>query len=730
MIFFILPLCATVSLVPVATAVQSNRTENPSLVILDKPNRQTSAQSTNVAVWRGMATFHQEAGDFTNAAACWKRVAELTNNEYDYHRWLDAIEKTEDLEARLLAISEYLEKTPKNTYRGGSINHSLLKLAQSCHARSQTNALVAISDILLKDASPSARHDSMAGFFDSLDMPDRAFRHLKTGLTNPGGEYLRQQLLSFLLKHKRHGEIVEYLSGAIRPPANPVSIARETLARCAVAIGPKQWTRIVADGEAPEATVTQQVMAVFMLNGSNLYARSSEVLRRAYANDPSTCIFGLLQNNYSQTGDQAATLSLFTNHMNRVPDSRNDKAFVTGLLLAYTRTDPVSGVAFAKQVLGCSESNSSVAYYAGQLLQKAGRHEEALTVYTNLLAKGGWNAGPIFTCIAATYDEMGQPAKAAVMAFHGKTKFNRPQESSECDRMLERLAGKPGIPQTLIAWSEAAQHGKVVDCLYADKVDWPALLVWATAFCGDYTKAIALQRKAYENSLSPADGRALASLLLKADSPDEAIAIQTRVMQDTPPAERHTPRMELIRTLVSERLFTQAGTLVAEALAETNAPATKKELDGVLVDIQAGVLKEEFVQKALQRADAEPSDAAAQRSAAQALRLTGRPTKAVLYYRRALAIEDNTATRWDLAYVLSSAKRHRDAVRVYQDLLASDLSPQERDSAIKAIAESYDTLGEFENTLKLLTGHVDDIRTPHIKSWATVRIQTLRAEKK
>jgi tetratricopeptide (TPR) repeat protein len=723
---FILPLFAALFLIPVATAEEGKQTERSSHLILDRLNRQADANPTNAAAWRELATFHQETGDFTNAAVCWKYVVELTNNDYDYHHWLDAIERTEDMQSRLQAVSRYIDRSPHNYYRGGSINHTLLQLAEAFCAKSQTNALEAISDILLKDTSPSACHGSMARFFDSLNMPERAFRHLKTGLTNPGEERLRQELLSLMLKYKRHGEIVECLRDAIYP----VSIERETLAMCAVAIGAEQWTRIVADGEAPEATVTQQVMAVFMLNGSNLYARSREVLQRAYAKDPKTGIFSLLQANYSQTGDQAAILALYTNHMDRVPNSRKDETFVTGLLFAYIHADPVSGVAFAKQVLGSSEGNSSVAYYAAELLQKAGSHEDALTAYTNLLARGGWNTGNVLTLIAATYEEMGQPAKAAVMAFHGRSRFNRPQESSGCNRMLERLVRAPGIATTLVAWSEAAQHGEPVNCLYADEVDWPAVQELATEFCGDYTKVIALKRKAYEKSSAPEDGRALASLLFKTDSQDEAITIQTRAMQDTPAAVRHIPRLELIHMLVAERLYTRAGALVAEALSETNAPAARKELEGVMVEIEAGVLKEEFVQKSITKADADPSAAAAQRSAAQALRLTGRPVKAALYYRRALAIEDSAATRWDLAYVLTSAKQYREAVREYQNLLAGDISPQGRDSAIKAIAECYDTLGEFENTLKFLADSVNDIRAPYIKSWATARIQTLRVEKR
>lgn len=224
-------------------------------------------------------------------------------------------------------------------------------------------------------------------------------------------------------------------------------------------------------------------------------------------------------------------------------------------------------------------------------------------------------------------------------------------------------------------------------------------------------------------------GKALAPLLVKAGRTTDAMKVhaQTIAMTRTP-AEKAQTHVALIRVLLAERQNTEAKGLIDEAMLMDPPAALKDELEKSRGLLEANERHEEFVRKAMDKADKNPRDPAAQRSAAQALRITGHPLRAADYYRRALAIEDQTSTRWDLAYVLTSGKQYADAIKTYQDLLKRDLTAQERDSAIKAVAESYDALGETANTLKFLVSCVDDIRTPYIRNWAQSRIQALRAQ--
>lgn len=226
-------------------------------------------------------------------------------------------------------------------------------------------------------------------------------------------------------------------------------------------------------------------------------------------------------------------------------------------------------------------------------------------------------------------------------------------------------------------------------------------------------------------------GRALVPLLVKAGRTADALAVQKQLVGLLKtPAEKASAHLAAIRILVSEQKNAEAKELMEEAIEVDSSDSTKNEIAKIRAILEANERHEEFVKKAIDKADANPRDPGAQRSAAQALRITGHPDRAADYYRRALSFDDQTSTRWDLAYVLTASKQYRDAVKAYTDLLGRELTTHERDSAIKAIAESHDALGETETTLNFLAGAVDDIKTPYIKSWATARIQELRTARK
>lgn len=701
--------------------------------LLKRLSHLSDAQSTNAVVWKTLAAAHESANDYTNAAACWKQVVKLTGNDYDYQRWMAMVDRTGDLDTRFEAITEYEKKFPE---RRGMSSYSLLNMAKVLQAKKETNRLEAISDMLLADPKWDVQHENMGRIFDALAMPDRAIRHLQTGLDNfeknnliPQGDHMRRQLIPLLLKYDRKDELVKCLEGAARH-AGAIAISRGTLAKCADAIGPATWSEVVSRGETPDASVTQQVMAVYMLSGSNMTDRAREVLLRSYTDNPRQGIFNMIRDSYSQARDRDAVLSLYTNHLARLPSAGKDQAFVLGMLSAFANSDPAAGVPFAKQAVEAYSDgrHTDVVLEAARLLQKADRYEETVAVLTNMLAGSG--TGYIFARLASTCDEMGRPAAGALAAFYGKSVLKQPYEQSECDRVLDRIARKSAALHEIITLAETAMDGKPVDCLYADKVDWQAIHAWATEASGDYAKAVAFHRAAYERNPSPVGARRLASILFKAGSTDDAIAMQTRATDESQGGDKFKARMELIRMLVADRRYTQVGPRLDEALASSPDAATRKELTDLKSEIEVGTRQDEFVRKALDKANENPKDAAAQRSAAQALRLTSRPRKAAEYYLRALSVEDQTPTRWDLAFVLAAAGQHQEAIDQYRILLDRDISPQERDSAIKAVAEEYVAANEAAKALEFLTGSLDKVRTPAVRKWVEERIRTLRDTKK
>lgn len=689
------------------------------------------AQSTNAAVWRQLASFHQDARDFTNAAACWKKVVELAPNSIaDYQYWINAVDRTDDLKGRVLARQAYLKAHPRVA---AGMNYMLLDLARDLEKSGRTNDLEAVSDILLEDTSIDVANENIARICARMGMVDRAARHLQNGVDSferkgliPQGQFMRNQLIDLYLKNGRGDDVLKCLEAMARH-AGAATASPPTLKRCTDAVGPERWKAIVEAGEAPYATLTQQVMAAFMLTGSNEHVRARAVLERAYVASPGKGTFDMLKTCLSSQRDMNAVLALHTNHLALVPSAGKDGEFVQTLLSAYAQVDPAAGVDYARTVYANFQSDSSTAMAAARLLQRAGLHGEVVTVYTNLISRGGNDY--LYTALSEALDTAGSPAKGVIVALHGRTTLNlRPYALPEYNRLIDRLAARPGVLPSVVAMAESAQQGGQVDCPYADKVDWPAVLAWAAERTGDYTRALTYYRKTYEKMPTPENARALASVLFKAGSPDEAIAIQTRVLQDASLQDRHSARMELIRMLVADLRFAQAGAMVEEAMAAESRPAVKKELEDLRAEIEGGARQQEFVKKAVEKADANQSDEPAQRAAAQALRLTGRYPKAAEYYRRALALDDLPATRWDIAHVLTASRKHKEAIAEYRALLERNLTPQEHDSAIKAIAEAYDSLADTSMVLEFLTSRIEEIRSPNVKNWATARIRALREQ--
>jgi tetratricopeptide (TPR) repeat protein len=728
------PLLLAAAVCTAQTASDTKRTSaarKPSAAQASKADdsRQTPNSSpTNVAAWRQLAQRHEMDQDFTNSAPCWKRVAELTGNEADYGRWLRALGKTDMLDARFEAVRDCITRWPTGSM---AIAQSVYPLVATLQANGQTNRIVAISDAMLAGAGWMHENVNIARVLEGMNMPQRAIRHVSAAMADLDARNRTSEagpvytyMGSLLARHGSAAEIANYI-GKVARSLGAVTIPQATLARLADALGPDRWTTMVAEGEAAGADPTQRVAAAHLLSGSNLNGRAATLLQTVHEANPTAATFSMLRDIYSRSGDQAAVCALYSDHMRRNPETRKNRSFVSTMLGTLAAAPHPAAAALARQSVQDLPDDTTVAAYAAAVFRKTGNHSEAVAAYTTALTV---NDSPnVLAGLAASYEEMGEPVKAAIVAFHTRSKPDKWLDRTEFNRMLDRLSKKPAVGAAALATAETAIQGRVPECQGAGKLDWQAFAAWAAEGAGDLPKALVFQRAVLEKDPSPATARNLAALLLRAGRVDEAVAVETRAVQDTPPVERHAVRMELINMLISERRFATVVELVDQTLTSETDPRARNELSDTKAKAEVGARQEEFVQKVVAKADSDPSDAAAQRSAAQSFRLTDRPLKAAEYYGRALAEDDQVSTRWDLAYVLTSAKRHKDAAQVYQTLLDRDLTPSERDIAIKAATESLESAGDAAGALQFLRSKIDDIRAPYVKTWATSRIQALTA---
>lgn len=685
---------------------------------------------TNAAGWRRLAAKYEAAGDTTNSAACWGKAVELDGTAGDFERLMLSLHRTDRTDAKFDAALDYFRNA---RHRSASASHYVMQVVRQLQQAGQTNRVESLSDAMFAGAASGSDHGAAATIFNSMGMTNRAIRHLETGIAAfetagqvPEADSLRLRLIPLLAETRRGDELLACLDVAARR-LGAMRIPHSTLVRCVAGIDPRKWAELVAKGETEQAAAGQQIMAAYMLSGSNLLDRAGALLRNVYQRNSTPRLFDMLRDAYAQRGDRAAVSALYTNRINLLPESRKDPSFVRDMVTALAASPTPDSAPLALQAVRDFPADTTLAIQSAQLLRKCGSHADAIGVYTNVLAKSEDNNA--IPGLAAAYEESGRPLKATVVAFYGTAKpaawwYDR----GECTRILDRMAKRTEVLAETLRAADEAGRGTLPDSPFAGKVDWTAIAAWAAEASGDYRKAVAYRRTMFEKNPSPASARLLAAILLKAGEADEAFALMTRAMADTPAAEQHAPRMELLRALIAERRYRQAVAVIDDASATVTDPQARRAMSDMKAQAESAVKQEDFVQAAAARAAANPSDPDAQRSAAQAFRLTDRPLKAVEFYRRALAADDQMATRWDLAYVLTAARKHREAAQAYMELLDKDLAAAERDSAIKAATESLEAAGAPAEALKFLTERVDDIRAPYVKAWATARIQALQSQ--
>ena len=690
--------------------------------------RTSSTSPTNVAAWRQKAQKHDADQDFTNSVPCWKHVAELTGNETDFYRWLRALGRTDMLDARFDAAIECITRWPTGST---AIAQAISPLVTALNAGGRTNSVVAISDAMLAGAGWMHENVNVARVIESMNMPDRAIRHVNAAIAeldsrNRSSEtsHIHIYLGSLLARHGKSADIAAYISNAARN-LGAVAIPQATLVRLTEALGPDLWAGMVAAGEAAGSDPTQKVAAAYLLAGSNLNERATALLVKVLDGNAGAGTFNMLRDIYARSGDQAALCSLYSDYLRRKPEERKNRAFVANMLGAISPAPSRSAAALARQSVQDFPDDASIATHAAGIFRKTGNHGEAVAAYTKALSAN--DSQHLLAGLASSYEESGDPVRAAIVAFYVRTRPDKWFDRTECNRMLQRLADKPSVAAAALGAAEEALQGRIPECHGAGKLDWLSFAAWAAEGAGDMTKALAFQRESVEKVPSPAAARTLAAMLIRAGKTDEAISVWTRAIQDTPAAEQHAVRMELTGMLIAERRFASAVELAGEALKSETDPRARNELSDTMARAEVAARLEDFVQKAAAKADADPSDAAAQRNAAQSFRLTDRPLKAAEYYNRALAVDDQTATRWDMAYVLTSAKRHREAAQAYQVILERDLTPSERDIAIRAVTESLEAAGDAAAALQFLSSSIADIKAPYVRTWADSRVQTLKS---
>lgn len=237
---------------------------------------------------------------------------------------------------------------------------------------------------------------------------------------------------------------------------------------------------------------------------------------------------------------------------------------------------------------------------------------------------------------------------------------------------------------------------------------------------------------AYERSTSYYTRTSIARELHRAGCVSAAIDILKKAIKESGAGDRSISAsrdtLDLAQWYYDSRLFVEARSTLKELVSSAPDSSTRKSADALLSTIDRIAEREGFVREVRARADASPADFDAQREAADACRVLKWHKEAAEYYKRALAIRDETWVHADLGAMLRASNQPPEALAAYRAYFSKAELPTERDTAAKAIIEILQAMGEPQQALEFLQEVEPRTDAEVIRTWMKQMIAALKEQ--